>query len=194
MQIVRMQLIRAVPVDVERYVAESFHRHILPPDECPHCGQERALWALGYYCRYLSRLGRGVLLLWIRRFRCRSCCKTVSILPSFAQPYRLNQNSTIERFVQGGPWTNDVIRLLPLLQNYWKKYLLWLPELERYVSPALPRPPPTGQPKEWWTQLLGAYDGLGQSTLTLASTFRITLFGRYRCHHPNLTQRRDGKC
>ena len=90
-QIVRMQLIRAVPVDEERYVAEGFHRQVCPPPQCPHCQHPHALWAHGFYRRNISRLQRGHLRLWIRRFLCRFCRKTVSVLPSFAQPYRLSK-------------------------------------------------------------------------------------------------------
>ena len=190
-QIERMQLIRAVPCDVERYAQEGFQRRLRPPPHCPHCGSMRALWALGYYARNISRLHLGFLRILIRRFRCRFCRKTVSILPSFAQPYRLIQNSTIERFVRGGPWSNDVIRLLPLLQLYWKRFATWLPEVRCTVSGGLPRPPPAGEPLEWWTSLLSSYDGLGGATLTFVSTFQITLFGRYRCHRPNPPQGRD---
>jgi hypothetical protein len=133
----------------------------------------------------------GFLRLTIRRFRCNRCTRTVSILPSFAQPYRLVQNSTIERFARGGPWTNDVVRFLPLLQTYWKRFIVGLPEIERTMEGVLPRPPPTARPTEWWTFLLEAYDGLGSTTQTLVSTFQMTLFGRYRCHRPNSASSRD---
>jgi len=186
-----MQIIRAVPCDVERYAQEGFQRCLRPPPHCPHCGSTHALWALGYYARNISRLQLGFLRILIRRFRCRFCRKTLSILPSFAQPYRLIQNSTIERFVRGGPWSNDVIRLLPLLQLYWKRFSTWLPEVRRIVSEGFPRPPPTSEPLEWWMYLLSSNDGLGATTLRLASTFQITLFGRYRCHRPNPPQGRD---
>jgi hypothetical protein len=180
-----MQLIRAVPCDLERYAEEQFHRRLPPPAHCPHCGRLGTLGALGYYARNISRLRLGFLRIFIRRFRCQICRKTVSLLPIFAQPYRLIQNSTIERFVQGGPWSNDVIRLLPLLQVYWKRFVTWVPELERTVSGSLPRPPPTSEPLDWWTSLLGPHDELGLTTLRLVSIFQITLFGRYRCHRPN---------
>lgn len=186
-----MQLIRAVPVDEERYVEEGFHRCICPPPSCPHCNRARALWAHGFYRRNISRLQRGHLRLLIRRFLCRFCYKTVSILPAFAQPYRFVQNSTIERFVRGGPWTNDVIRFQPLLQAYWKRFVTWLPEIERTVGGVLPRPPPSTKPLEWWMYMLNNYGGLGSTTSTLVSIFQITLLGRYRCHRPNSPEGND---
>jgi hypothetical protein len=180
-----MQLIRAVPCDLERYVKEKFQRRLRPPVHCPHCDRTGALRAHGYYSRNISRLQFGFLRIFIRRFRCQICRRTISILPSFAQPYRLIQNSTIERFVRGGPWTNDVVRLLPLLQLYWKRFVTWLPEVDRTISGSLPRPPPISEPMDWWVSLLNAYEDLGTTTLKLVSIFQITLFGRYRCHRPN---------
>jgi hypothetical protein len=97
----RMQLIYAIEIDPEQYVAESFHKRMLPPTKCPHCWRTKTLWALGYYGRNLSRLGLGALLIFVRRFRCHCCRKTVSLLPSFAQPYRFVQNRTIEKYVRG---------------------------------------------------------------------------------------------
>jgi hypothetical protein len=91
-----MQLIRAFGIDPEGYVKEDVHLKVSPPCECPHCLSAGTLWSLGYYQRSISRLTAGLLRLWIRRFRCRGCRKTVSILPSFAQPYRFVQNSTKE--------------------------------------------------------------------------------------------------
>ncbi len=183
-----MQLIRSLPCDVENYAAGEYALQIRPPPECPHCHQRWALWALGYYRRNVSRLKPGHLRILIRRFRCRRCHKTVSILPAFAQPYRFVQNGTIERFVRGGPWASDVLRLFPLLQLYWRRFVSWLPELEKDVTPTLPRPPPSRVPSEWWDYLMRLHGDLDTTTLTLTSTHQITLFGRYRCHRSSRPQ------
>lgn len=183
-----MQLIRAFEVDPEGYVREDLHLKARPPSVCPHCASAGTLWSLGYYQRSLSRLSAGLVRLSIRRFRCRGCGKTVSILPSFAQPYRFVRNSTIESFVRGGPWTNDVIRCLPLLQIYWRRFVDWLPNLETTLEAILPRPPPAGNAREWWTALLARSGGLSPATVNLVSTHQITLFGRYQCHLPSQVQ------
>jgi hypothetical protein len=180
-----MQLIRAFGIDPEGYVKEDVHLKVSPPCECPHCLSAGTLWSLGYYQRSISRLTAGLLRLWIRRFRCRGCRKTVSILPSFAQPYRFVQNSTIERFVRGGPWTNDVIRCLPLLQIYWRRFVAWLPDLASSLEGNLPRPPPIGDAHGWWTALLVLHSGLSPTTVILVTSCRITVFGRYQCHRPH---------
>jgi len=179
-----MQLIQAIEIDPEKYVAEEHERTLRPPDQCPHCGGIKTLWALGYYVRHLSRMGPGALSLSIRRFRCCGCKKTVSILPAFAQPYRFVQNRTIELFARGAPYCDEVIRHIDVLSHYWKRFCNKRAELERTLIDALGRAPPN-DPKKAWASLVNHFQGLDGTTRNLTSHFQITLFGRYRCHRPN---------
>ena len=179
-----MQLIYAIDIDPERYVAESFHKRIRPPTKCPNCHRSKTLWALGYYSRNLSRVGLGFLLIFVRRFRCRCCRITVSLLPGFAQPYRFVQNRTIEFYVRGIPFPDEVTRHLDLLSQYWRRFRIWLPELERTLGHALGRAPPR-DPIAAWRFLLEPHSDLGSTTQNLVTAFQITPFGRYRCHRPN---------
>src|ERR1051325_10453767 len=98
-----MQMIRAMPLSVDRYVELNFHRRVPRPAECPHCGAQHTLQALGYYQRNLTNPKGTVLSVSIRRFRCCDCRRTVSILPSFAQPYKLVLTATINAFFCGYP-------------------------------------------------------------------------------------------
>ena len=182
-----MQLIYAVEIDPEQYVAESFHKRMLPPTKCPHCCRTKTFWALGYYSRNLSRIGLGVLLIFVRRFLCHRCRKTVSLLPAFVQPYRFVQNRTIESYVRGSPFSDEVARHLDLLSQYWRRFHRWLPELERALGCALGRGPPNG-PIAAWRALLEKHGDLESTTQNLVTAFRLTPFGRYRCHHPNRTE------
>ena len=179
-----MQLIHVVDMSPEQYVAESFHERMRPPAKCPHCYRTKTLWSLGYYSRNLSRIGFGVLLIFVRRFLCHRCRKTVSLLPSFAQPYRFVQNCTIEKYVRGNPLPDEVSRHLDLLAKYWRRFCLWLPELERTLGHALGRAPPR-DPVAAWRFLLEFHSDFGSTTQNLVTAFQITPFGRYRCHHPN---------
>jgi len=179
-----MQLIYAIEIDPEQYVAESFHKLMLPPAKCPHCCRLKTLWALGYYCRNLSRMGLGALLIFVRRFRCYSCRKTVSLLPAFAQPYRFVQNRTIENYVREDSLPDEVIRHLDLLTQYWRRFCNWWPEIMRTLGRDLERAPPNDHVAGW--RLLLALNGdLSSTTLKLVTAFQITPFGRYRCHRPN---------
>jgi Domain of unknown function (DUF6431) len=179
-----MQLIYTIGIDSEQYAAESFHKRMLPPAKCPHCLRAKTLWALGYYCRNLSRMGLGALLIFVRRFRCCHCRKTVSLLPAFAQPYRFVQNRTIENYVRGSPLADEVIRHLDLLLQYWRRFCIRYPELERTLGHALERAPPN-DPVAAWRFLLTVHGDLSSTTQYLVTAFQITPFGCYRCHRPN---------
>ena len=182
-----MQLIQSLPIAAEQYVAEAFHRRIRPPLQCPHCGKSGSLSALGYYERTLSRLAHGVIAILVRRFCCRyGCGKTVSILPLFAQPYRVVRNETIELFFRGAPYDASVMRWMGVLSRYRRRFVQWLPEIMRVQGLDSNRAPPgEGEALAWCRQLVGDYGSLGSATLVFVSVFQITLFGRYQCHRPN---------
>ena len=182
-----MQLIQSLPLDAEQYVAEEFHRRILPPAECPHCGKSGSLLALGYYERDLSRLVDGLIRIKVRRFCCRrGCGKTVSILPVFAQPYRVVQNEMIERYIRGAPYDASVMRWMGVLPRYRRRFVRWLPEIQRVLGLDSNRAPPEdAEALAWWRRLVAEYGDLGRTTLVFVSLFKITLFGRYQCHRPN---------
>ena len=184
-----MQVIYAIDIDPEQYAASEFQKQISPPDHCPNCKQAKGLWALGYYGRNVSRVSIGALVIFVRRFRCRRCRKTTSVLPAFAQPYRFVQNRTIERSFSGEACSDEVIRHSDLLSRYWRRFELFLPEIERSLGKALERAPP-GQPRAAWRFLIHLYDDLASVTKALVTAHQITPFGRYRCHRPNGKRKR----
>jgi hypothetical protein len=96
-----MQIIRAMPVSVGEYANLNLQRTIKPPRQCPRCAGERAFQSLGYYSRNATNTQHGILRTFVRRFRCCRCYSTVSVLPSFAQPYRLVLNQTIGELFNG---------------------------------------------------------------------------------------------
>jgi hypothetical protein len=182
-----MQLIRAVPVSAARYASENFHRTIEPPDECPHCGAHDTLEALGYYSRNTTNTKRGVLRISVRRFRCRKCRRTVSILPSFAQPYRLVLNATINEYF-GGTLNATALSWLSLLKQYWNRYAAWFPKIENILRSVTARSPPQTDATAWWEIIAAVFDGVEGITMALVGQFGVTLFGRYRCHSPRLAR------
>jgi hypothetical protein len=188
-----MQIICAMSLSLERYANESFHRNIQPPIKCPHCKIHGALAALGYYCRNVTSANRGVLRIFVRRFRCRCCDRTVSILPSFAQPYRLVLNATTNEFF-GGTLGANAISWLPLLQQYWNRFTKWIPEINRVIKSVVERSPPHPDADGWWQVLVAAFGNLEKITETLVSRFGVTLFGRYRCHSPHTKGRLHTTC
>jgi glutaredoxin len=179
-----MQLIHPLTIDAEEYVADECHAHMPAPGHCPHCHLLKALLALGYYRRFLTGGDGRLLRIYVRRFRCRYCHKTVSLLPLFAQPYRLIQNATIERYFQGRHVSIDVIRHQQLLALYWRRFSAWLPELNRAIGNELGRAPPL-EPGDASSLLLARFGDWASATERLVMDFRVTPFGRYRCHSPN---------
>lgn len=143
--------------------------------------------ALGYYARGISAADCGrVLIILVRRFRCRVCRKTTSLLPAFAQPYRLVRNRVIDRYFFGERADPEVLRWAILLGRYWRQYEIWLPHLAGIVGDSLGLSPPVSNSIEWWNTINGAWGDVSDTTDHLVSTFQVTIFGRYRCHRPNI--------
>jgi hypothetical protein len=176
-----MQIIRPVPVDPEQYVREQFHKTIEPPDACPCCQWARSLIALGYYERYVTALTGIALMIFVRRFRCTECRGTTSVLPGFAQPYRLVMNSTIDQFFSGAVAARS-LAWVPLLKQYWGRFVKWAPSIDPILAAASGRSPPDRSARRWWQVLIGVFGGMEKITFTLVSQYGVTLFGRYRCH------------
>ena len=179
-----MQIICAVSLSPDRYARENFQRNIQRPVNCPRCGAWNALAALGYYSRNITSSERGVLRIFVRRFRCRLCHKTISILPSFAQPYRLVLNAVISEFFKGTLGARS-LSWLSLLKQYWNKFADWLPEIDNIIRSVVERSPPQPDATGWWTAIIEVFGSIEKITITLVSHFGVTLFGRYRCHSPS---------
>lgn len=154
------------------------------PLRCPNCSAAKSLVALGYYERWLSGTNGKHLRVSVRRFRCRVCGRTVSLLPDFAQPYRLVSNEAIERYFSDPSERVEVRRNSTLLRCYWRRFTLWLPELKRAIGTGLGRSPPASEPRSWWVFLMDATGDLARATRRLVEHMRVTIFGRYRCHQP----------
>ena len=178
-----MQIICTVSLSPDRYARENFQRNIRRPVKCPRCGVINALAALGYYSRNITGAEHGVQRIFVRRFRCRSCHKTTSILPSFAQPYRLVLNATITEFFTGTLGARS-LSWLPLLKLYWNKFANWLPEIDGDIRSLVERSPPRPDASGWWAAIVAVFGGIEKITMILVSSFGVTLFGRYRCHSP----------
>jgi transposase-like protein len=56
------------------------------PNRCPQCQVQHSLTAHGFYSRTLVNTGFDGSIR-VRRYLCRSCKRTVSLLPEFALPY-----------------------------------------------------------------------------------------------------------
>lgn len=108
----------------------------------------------------------------------------MSLLPDFAQPYRLVRNDVIQSRFNGETEQFEVRRNTSLLGCYWRRFARWLPELRRSVGARLGRSPPASQPQKWWRFLMRTLGDLAAATRRLVERMQVTIFGRYRCHQP----------
>ena len=73
-------------IDVQTYAERGKEYDFPLLKKCPHCRAKRPLHRHGYYERN-ALTPHGDYRIWIVRYRCRECLKTVSVLPSFLLPY-----------------------------------------------------------------------------------------------------------
>ena len=179
-----MQIIVRVKCSPEEYLGEQRQTSMSRPKLCPNCGQAGMLVALGYYERWVAGMGAADLQLSIRRFRCRACGRSISVLPDSAQPYRLIRNAVIEDYFNGGVDRAGVQRRHSLLGCYWRRFTRWLPDLRHEIGRSFGRAPPASAPQTWWNFIIAFAGDLRRATQRLIAKMRVTIFGRYRCHQP----------
>jgi Domain of unknown function (DUF6431) len=80
-----MQILRLTR-SIQQYVEEISDPDRYRPDGCPQCQARCPLIAHGFYCRTLVDVTFDGAI-WVRRYLCRLCKRTVSLLPDFALPY-----------------------------------------------------------------------------------------------------------
>lgn len=180
-----MQMIVKTPCGtVEAYIAQQVHLSIRPPERCPHCGKVHTLRHLGYYHRGCTDSDGRIREITIRRFECSDCGGSASCLPDFAQPYRLINNTTTQKFFNGDRESVDVQRHYENLRRYWRQFVAMAKQLLQIVGCALGRAPPKEPAAGLWRRILAKYRTLANATRHIVSEFKTTCFGQYACHSP----------
>ncbi len=148
----------------------------------------------GVYERYVSN-GSTALLITVLRYRCGQTGATVSLLPDFAQPYRLLASELIEDyFFERANRFADA--WLELLKSYRKGFEAWYKKLSAIVGFSLGRAPPglDSDAAEYFKWLVGACGHcLERVTRTLTKRLKVSTFGRYQCHLNYHEKRRLGQ-
>ena len=81
-----MQILHPFAGSIQEYEQELADPSRYRPDHCPQCQAAHELTAHGFYRRTLvDRAFDGSIR--VRRYLCRSCKRTVSLLPQFALPH-----------------------------------------------------------------------------------------------------------
>ena len=181
-----MQVLVSVELTVEQYVEQGFHRRVRPPQRCGNCGRSGTLKPHGSYGRDTTGALGDPIRFRVARFLCKPPCETTtSCLPSFAQPYRLVANETIQAFVEDDTQRLDVQHNDGLLKRYLKRFAGWQRSLRGIAGNRFGRGPPKETATAFWRRAVAACGSLAELTLRLVQEFRTTCFGTYRCHQPS---------
>jgi transposase-like protein len=81
-----MQILHPSRVSIQQYLQKIPDPNWYRPDSCPQCQARRPLIAHGFYSRTLVDVAFDGTIL-VRRYLCRLCKRTISLLPDFALPY-----------------------------------------------------------------------------------------------------------
>jgi len=81
-----MQILHPFVGSIQRYAEEISDPDRYRPDHCPQCAAKHPLTGHGFYRRTLVDTTFGGVIR-VRRYLCRSCKRTVSLLPEFAFPW-----------------------------------------------------------------------------------------------------------
>ena len=93
-----MQILHPFAGSIQRYFDDIADPDRYRPDHCPQCEAKRPLTGHGFYRRTLvDATFDGVIR--VRRYLCRSCKRTVSLLPEFALPWLRFSISVIALFL-----------------------------------------------------------------------------------------------
>jgi hypothetical protein len=171
--------------DLAAYEQKQSHLQVRAPEICPCCHKAGTLAKWGYYLRWV--IGACATLdfrkIKVRRFLCRSCRHTISVLPGFAQPKHQMSNALIEDFMLSKA-TLQVERYEPIWKKMLRRLARFRDKLLRIVGFGLGRAPPveamTLDVLLWLWQSCG--QDLNKATACLTKRFHCSVFGQYRCH------------
>jgi transposase len=178
-------MIIAYPGCPEDYARGGAEQGMARPNACPNCRKCSGLRALGYYSRWVSSLNKQrTTQIRVRRFRCPECHRTTSMLPDFAQTYRLVETDTVDRYFSGSRSGEAVDVWMELLGGYQKRFENRLPETRQLLSDSFGLGVLSRSAVELWEEICRFFGGARRLTARLANEVGMTVFGLYLCHHP----------
>jgi hypothetical protein len=82
-----MSILADYGCDAQTYIDQAKHRESARPSGCLWCGGDGCLIGHGYYRRKAKGTDRAYFI-WIKRWLCKICHRTLSMIPNFLLPYR----------------------------------------------------------------------------------------------------------
>jgi hypothetical protein len=93
-----MQILHPFTGSIQQYAEEISDPDHYRPDHCPQCDARQPLTSHGFYSRTLVDAAFDGLIR-VRRYLCRLCKRTLSLLPEFALPWLRFSISMISLFL-----------------------------------------------------------------------------------------------
>jgi Domain of unknown function (DUF6431) len=93
-----MQILHPFAGSIQRYFEEISDPDRYRPTHCPQCAAKHPLTGHGFYRRTLVDVAFDGFIR-VRRYLCRSCKRTISLLPEFALPWLRFSVSVIALFL-----------------------------------------------------------------------------------------------
>lgn len=148
-----MQILHPFPFSgsIQQYAEEIADPDRYRPKQCPQCQAQHSLTAHGFYSRTLVDAGFDGSIR-VRRYLCRSCKRTISLLPEFALPYvrfsiPVLSLFLIARLLQGATLAAAAVAAAPAAMPY-QRGQFWIRRFQRQAAAlcaalaALAAPPP----------------------------------------------------
>jgi len=178
-----MQLIIEYHGGPEDYVGNQAHLKVARPESCPCCHQSAAMRALGYYRRWVSSSGIGkIIQISIRRFRCHSCRRTTSLLPDFAQTYRLVETDVVGKHFAEADTAGNEKPWAALLGEYLRRFEKQLPKTQLILPQLFGTGETPCHSGNAWEELCRFFGDARRLARMLANEAGVTVFGVYQCH------------
>lgn len=107
-----MQMLYPFRGSIQQYiecVGSSKEAHRCRPESCPQCEAKQPLRCHGFYKRTVVEFGwDGVIR--VRRYLCKVCRRTVSLLPEFVLPYLRFAIAVMAAFLQARLWPGQTLK------------------------------------------------------------------------------------
>jgi hypothetical protein len=132
-----VQILHPFTGSVQQYAEEISTPDRYRPEHCPQCQAWQPLIAHGFYSRTLVDAGLDGSIR-VRRYLCRSCRRTVSLLPEFALPYLRFGITVISlflvaRLLQGATLAVAAAKAAPTMMPY-QRGQFWVRRFQRQAA------------------------------------------------------------